>query len=222
MKPKTMIIMRKILLAIATLLLFSFSNAQSSEKSKSILDQANQHFEKSEGIKLVFTMNTIDEDGTNYEPQPITAFVKGNKFKLNLSNATTWFDGKTQWVLLNDANEVNISTPSADELSIISPLALLNMYKSGYILKEPVNKTINGQEVVEIEMTPTDKSQDLKTISIAINKKTNIVAEVKFTLKNGLRNKLTISEFNINEKYSDDLFTFNRLNHPRVEVIDLR
>lgn len=214
--------MRKFMLTIAALLLFSFSHAQSSAKSKSMLDQASQRYEKSEGIKLVFTMNTIDADGTKYEPQPITAFVKGNKFKLNLPYATTWFDGKTQWVLLNDANEVNISTPSADELSIISPLALLNMYKSGYILKEAVNKTINGQEVAEIEMTPTDKTQDLRTISISINKKTNVVAEVKFTLKNGLHNKLTISEFNINEKYPNELFSFNKLNHPGVEVIDLR
>lgn len=214
--------MRKFMLTIAALLLFSFSHAQSSAKSKSMLDQASQRYEKSEGIKLVFTMNTIDADGTKYEPQPITAFVKGNKFKLNLPYATTWFDGKTQWVLLNDANEVNISTPSADELSIISPLALLNMYKSGYILKEAVSKTINGQEVAEIEMTPTDKTQDLRTISISINKKTNVVAEVKFTLKNGLHNKLTISEFNINEKYPNELFSFNKLNHPGVEVIDLR
>lgn len=214
--------MRKFMLTIAALLLFSFSHAQSSAKSKSMLDQASQRYEKSEGIKLVFTMNTIDADGTKYEPQPITAFVKGNKFKLDLPYATTWFDGKTQWVLLNDANEVNISTPSADELSIISPLALLNMYKSGYILKEAVSKTINGQEVAEIEMTPTDKTQDLRTISISINKKTNVVAEVKFTLKNGLHNKLTISEFNINEKYPNELFSFNKLNHPGVEVIDLR
>ena len=107
--------MRKFMLTIAALLLFSFSHAQSSAKSKSMLDQASQRYEKSEGIKLVFTMNTIDADGTKYEPQPITAFVKGNKFKLNLPYATTWFDGKTQWVLLNDANEVNISTPSEDE-----------------------------------------------------------------------------------------------------------
>ena len=186
------------------------------------MDQTNLQYEKSEGIKLIFTLNIKDADGTAYEPQPGTAYVKGDKFKLDLSYATTWFDGKTQWVLLKDANEVNISTPSTDELAIISPLALLNMYKSGYTLKEPLIKTINGQEVSEIEMTPIDKSQELKNISIAINKKSNAAVEVKFTMKNGLQNKLTISEFNINEKYSNEFFSYNKLNHSGVDVIDLR
>ena len=214
--------MRTFILIISALFIITLSNAQGSARSKSILDEANQQYEKSEGIKLIFTMNTSDIDGTNYEPQPGTAYVKGNKFKLDLHYATTWFDGKTQWVLLKDANEVNISTPSADELSIISPLALLNMYKSGYILKEPVMKTINGQEVSEIEMTPNNKSQELKTISIAINKKTNAVVEVKFTTNNGFSNRLAVSEFIVNDKYSNDLFSFNKLNHPGVEIIDLR
>lgn len=214
--------MRTFILSISALFIITLCHAQGSTKSKTILDQANQQYEKSEGIKLVFTMNTKESDGTNYEPQPGAAFVKGNKFKLDLPYATTWFDGKTQWVLLKDANEVNISTPTEQELTIISPLALLNIYKSGYILKEPLNKTINGQEVSEIEMTPTDKSQELKTISIAINNKTLAVAEIKFTLKSGLQNKITISEFNLNEKYPNEFFMFNKLINRGVEVIDLR
>lgn len=214
--------MRTFILTLSAIFIITLSFGQGSAKSKTILDQVNHLYEKSEGIKLVFTLNTNDANGTSYEPQPGTAYVKGNKFKLDLPYATTWFDGKTQWVLLKDANEVNISTPSADELSIISPLALLDMYKSGYILKEPVNKIINGQEVSEIEMIPSNKSQELKAISIAINKKTNSVVEVKFTTNSGIKNRLVVSEFNVNDKYPNDLFSFNLINHPGVEMIDLR
>lgn len=222
MKPQTMKIMRIFILTLAALFIFTLSYGQGSAKSKTILDNANQEYEKSEGIKLIFTMNTEDSDGTAYEPQPGTAIVKGNKFKLDLSHATTWFDGKTQWVLLKDANEVNISNPSADELTIISPLALLNMYKTGYVLKDPRSRTIKGVDVFEIEMTPTNKSHDLKTISIAINKKTNAIVEIEFITNNGISNRIAVSEFIMNDKYSNDLFSFNKLNHPGVEVIDLR
>lgn len=214
--------MRKLFLSISALFIITFSYAQGSAKAKSILDNANQQYEKSEGIKLIFTMNTKEADGTQYEPQPGTAIVKGNKFKLDLPYATTWFDGTTQWVLLKDANEVNINNPAEQDLASISPLALLNMYKTGYILKEPISQTVNGQDVFVIEMSPTDKFQEIKNISIAINKKTNGIAELRFITNNGIENRLKISEFNINEKYPNDLFSFNKLNHPGVEVIDLR
>ena len=210
------------ILTISALFIFTLSYGQSSAKSKTILDEANLLYEKSEGIKLIFTMNTQDSNGSVYEPQPGIAFAKGNKFKLDIPYAITWFDGKTQWVLLKDANEVNISTPSEQELAMISPLALLNTYKSGYILNEPVSKTIKGQDVYEIEMTPIDKSQELKNISIAINKKTSAITEIRFSTKNGIQNRLVISEFIYNEKYPNELFSFNKLNHPGVEVVDLR
>ena len=213
---------RILILTISALLVFTMANAQSAADSKAILDKANQLYEKSEGIKLSFTMETKESDGSAYEPQKGTAIVKGNKFKLDLPFATTWFDGTTQWVLLKDANEVNISNPSAQELVTISPLALLNMYKTGYKLSKPINRTLNGKEVVEIGMVPTDKKQEFKTLNITIDKKTNVVAQVNFTTNGGMTNKLTISEYNSNNTFTNDLFTFNKHNHPGVEVIDLR
>src|SRR5690554_5876623 len=152
---------------IVTALFFtSFSWAQSSAEARAILDKASQLYEKSEGVKISFVLKTDDTDNSIYEPQNGEAFAKGNKFKLELPYATTWFDGKTQWVLLKDANEVNVSNPSTDELAAISPLALLNMYKTGYVLKDPRSRTIKGEDVFEIEMSPTNNTQDIKTISI--------------------------------------------------------
>lgn len=213
---------RTLFLTLSALLIFSVVNAQSAADSKAILDKASQLFEKSEGIKLSFTLETKESDGSAYEPQKGIAIVKGNKFKLDLPFATTWFDGTTQWVLLKDANEVNISNPTAQELVSISPLALLNIYKTGFKLNKPINRTINGKEVVEIEMIPTDKKQEFKTLNIAIDKKTNVVVQVNFTTKGGMSNKLTIAEYNSNNNFTNDLFTFNKHNHPGVEVIDLR
>ena len=213
---------RLIIFVSALLLLSSFANAQSSAESKAILDNAYEQFEKSNGIKLSFVLTTEDADGTVYDPQNGTAFVKQNKFKLDLLFATTWFDGKTQWVLLKDANEVNISNPSPQELITISPLALLNLYKTGYNLKKPVRKTIQGKELLQIELTPTDSSREFKNLTITLDKNTNSVTNVSFTTREGIKNTLTITKYQSDNNFSNDLFTFNKFNHPGVEVIDLR
>ena len=215
--------MRRLLIfTIATLFFVSFAQSQSSAESKAILDKAYQQFEKSSGVKLSFVLTTEDADGSAYEPQNGTAYVKQDKFKLDLAFATTWFDGKTQWVLLKDANEVNISNPSPQELITISPLALLNLYKTGYNLKKPMTKTIKGKELIQIEMSPIDKAQEFKKLTIALDKKTNSVTNVSFTTKDGIKSSLAITSYQTDNSFTNDMFSFNKLNHPGVEIIDLR
>ena len=214
--------MRSIIFSLSILFLSATLYAQSSAESKAILDKASQLFEQSEGVKLSFILAPDSSDGGDFEPQEGVAFIKRNKFKLDMPYSTTWFDGTTQWVLLKDANEVNISSPTAEDLVSISPLGLLNMYKTNYTLKSPTTRTFNGNATTEIEMIPINKWQDFERLTIAIDKKTNSVVMVRFTTRDGSKNKLTISNYNSNNKYTNDLFKFNKNNHPGVEIIDLR
>lgn len=213
---------RSIILSLSILLLSVASYAQSSAESKAILDKASQLFEQSEGVKLSFILSPDSPEGGAFEPQEGVAFVKRNKFKLDMPYTTTWFDGTTQWVLLKDAYEVNISSPTDEELISISPLGLLNMYKTNYVLKKPVAGSFNGKATTEIEMFPINKSQDFESLTITLNNKTNSVVMVKFTTRDGNKNKLTIADYNSNNKFTDELFQFNKKNHPGVEIIDLR
>lgn len=214
--------MKKYIFTFAALLIAAISFAQSSANAKSILDKAYGVYENSKGIKMSFNVSTTDESGTAYQAQKGTALVKGNKFKIEMSTIDTWFDGKTQWVMMKDLNEVNISNPSAEEIASISPLALLSMYKTGYTLKNPVTKTVNGKSASVIDMIPTGNKSDFKNISVSIDKKTNTVLQVNLTMKNGMKNKIDISDYNANYNFPDSDFVFNKDNHKGVEIIDLR
>ncbi|HBC38681.1 MAG TPA: hypothetical protein DC016_07375, partial [Porphyromonadaceae bacterium] len=132
----------------------------------------------------------------------------------------TWFDGKTQWVLMKDLNEVNISHPSNEEIASISPLALLSMYKTGFTLDTPASGIINGKNAFVINMSPTGSKSDFKKISVGIDKKTNSVLQVDITLKNGMRNKIDINDYNTNYNFTDTEFIFNKDQHKGVEVVD--
>ena len=214
--------MRSIIISLSILLLSVASFAQSSSESKAILDKASQLFEQSEGVKLSFVLSPDNSEGGTFEPQEGVAFIRKNKFKLDMPYSTTWFDGTTQWVLLKDANEVNISNPTAEELISISPLGLLNMYKTDYILKNPITSTFNGKTTTEIELKPINKWQDFESLVIAIDKSNNTIVMIRFTTNDGSKHELTISNYNSNNKYTNDLFQFNKNNHPGVEIIDLR
>ena len=215
--------MRSIILTLSILLISAATYAQkSSAKSMSILDKASQLFEQSEGVKLSFTLSPDSPEGGAFEPQQGVAFIKRNKFKLDMPYSTSWFNGTTQWVLLKDANEVNISNPTPEELISISPLAILNMYKTNYVLKEPVLSRFNGKATTEIEMTPINRWEDFESLTITLDNKTNSIVMIRFTTRDGSKNKLTISDYNSNNKFTNDIFQFNKNNHPGVEIIDLR
>jgi outer membrane lipoprotein-sorting protein len=211
---------------IFTFLFFFLSGllsfAQSSEEARKILDRFYESYEQSRGVTFSFEVTTIDANGMRYHPQQGEAMMKGDKFKLDLNTAIIWFDGKTQWVLLKDAGEVNISTPSAKELAFISPLALLRLYKSGYTLKKPVSAIVNGQSAYVIEMIPTTSYSDFKQLSVAVDKKTNTILQIKTTLKNNQISIIDIKNYNDNHNFPDSVFVFNKAEYPDVEVVDLR
>jgi outer membrane lipoprotein-sorting protein len=203
---------------LLSLPLFSQSNAE----SKAIMDKTFAGFETSKGIQLSFKTSSQDVDGNTYQPESGTAFIKGNRFKLEMESMNIWFDGTTQWVFIKEANEVNISKPDGQEVAAVSPLALLGMYKNGYILKAPISKTIKDTPVWQIEMIPSAGNRDFKVVAASINKKDHTVMQVILTAANGMKTQIDISGYNANHQFDDALFRFDKTTHPGVEIVDLR
>lgn len=213
--------MKRNIFTFALLLIASLSFAQSNE-AKNILDKVYNNYIASEGVKLSFNLTTTEANGTTYAPQLGEAMIKGNKFMLSTSTMDTWFNGQTQWVLMKDIQEVNISNPTSEEIASISPTVLLSMYKTGFVLKAPVSKTINGKSAYVINMTPTASNKEFKAVSVAIDKASNSLLQMNITMSNGMKNKIDISNYNTNYKFSDAEFNFDKSKHSGVEIVDLR
>ena len=214
--------MKRNILTTAALLFAFVISAQGPVDAKAILDKAYNAYEASQGIILSFTFTSMEADGTTYMAQSGKAFIKGNRFKLKMEVMDIWFDGETQWVWLKDVDEVNISNPTGREIAAISPLALLGIYKNGYTLKAPRSQTVNGKNVHLVEMVPAVTNNDFKAVSVAIEKSSHTLVQVILTMSNGMRNKIDITNYNANHKFSDAEFMFDMTAHPEVEIIDLR
>lgn len=213
--------LNKMYILLASLLISLSAFSQSSQEAKAILDKTYQIYESSKGIKIDFSLEAI-ENGRVQAEQKGVAMVKGNKFKIESDEVEIWFDGKTQWILMKQFEEVNVSEPTLEELASISPTALLSMYKSGYTLAIPTDKTINGKKVKEIKMTPNSNKSEFKDLSVAIDTSKNVLVQINLTMKNGMKNKIDFITYNTNYNYSDTEFAFDKAKHKDVEVIDLR
>ena len=145
-----------------------------------------------------------------------TITVQGRKFFVKSPESLVWFDGTTQWMMLTGSKEVNVTTPTAAELQQMNPYYFLNLYKSGFDLK----MRSEGANYV-VTMT-SQKKKGLKQMEVTINQKTYLPSRVVMTSQRGSKTTVTISNIKKGKKQSENLFRFNKKEHPKVQVIDLR
>ena len=192
------------------------------QNARAILDKAADTYNRAGGVTATFTLDTKDLKAKQTYSFDGKVLMKGDKFKIETPDGITWFDGKTQWVYLKDSQEVNISTPTGEELQAISPSAMFNIYKSGYNLTYKGEKTVKGKTVQEVEMTPQKKNSDITRIVVQIDKRTNIFSSITISYKSDLQNVLAINTLQTATNLPDATFIFNKKDYPKVEVIDLR
>ncbi len=185
--------------------------AQKDAQAKNILDQTSAAFAKAGGIKATFTIKAGGEQTKG------VLQLKNNKFLLNTNDATTWFDGKTQWSYLKHSDEVNISLPSNEELQSMNPYALLNIYKKGFNYK--YNGTVGNN--YKITLTPENKKQAFSCIVLLISKSNYQPQHITLEQQNN-KSEITVTSYQTKQSYPNSLFQFNKKKYPNAEIIDLR
>lgn len=219
--------MNRTLLLISILLsVSSFAFAQGDKKAKEILNQSSATINEADNLRIYFTIH-IKENNQGGESinQGFegTMALKGNKFILETPDMTTWFDGKTQWVLQKEWDEVTVSEPTKEEVMVLNPKTIFELYKQGSSYKYLGEKTdVANRKVHEIEMTPHDKSGDIKKVVLEISQKSLFPFKLYIIMNNGLENTIHISKYIKNAGLNDSDFVFDKDQHPEAEIIDLR
>lgn len=201
--------MKKINIIIILLIIITTGvYAQNATQARSVLDKTAGILNRKGGLSINFSM-TSSKTGTI---SGIIA-IKGKKYNVRTSQATVWFNGKTQWTYMKNTNEVNITTPSQAQQQMMNPYAFINIYRSGYNL----SMKTQGKNYV-VHMTAQNKS--IQEIYVTINKSTYIPSAVKIR-QGSVWTSISISNF-ITKNQSDNIFTFRSKDYPNVEIVDLR
>jgi len=192
------------------------------QDARTILDKAADVYNKAGGIRAGFVLDAKDPNSKVTHSYDGTALLKGNKFRIEIPDAITWFDGTTQWVYMKDTEEVSVTTPDENELQGISPAYLFNIYKKGFKLIYKGEIREGGKTKVMVEMIPEKKDSSIKSILVHIDKESNMFSSIKLVDKSGLENSLHIVKFKPGVDIADNTFIFNKSDYPDVEIVDLR
>lgn len=194
----------------------------SAQNASEILDKAASVYNNSNGISATFAIRTHSEQQNMAESFEGQITMKGDKFTLVTPDLITWYDGTTQWTYMTRTEEVNISTPSGDELQFTNPSILLNSYKKGFTAVYKGESTAtNGKAAYDIALTPKKKN-DILQVELQIEKYASLPAGIAIKMKNGISNTIVISNVKTETNQPDSFFTFNEADYPDAEIIDLR
>lgn len=185
-------------------------SAQQDTKAKNILDKTVEKYNQSKGISVIFGGS-----------QSGKLLLKGEKFQLTTQDVTTWFDGQTQWSYLKQNEEVNISTPTPEELRAINPYAWLSLYKQGFNYRYSGVKTREGKQGHEIVLTPQTKQQDIQSITLLIGSDYEPIY-IGILPTEGQMQEFIVHNYRTQLNLNDNAFRFDKSKYPNAEIIDMR
>ncbi|MCO5229846.1 MAG: outer membrane lipoprotein carrier protein LolA [Chitinophagales bacterium] len=189
-------------------------------KAKLVMDKASEIYKQSTGIHAKFSQ-LIDVPGGKSNTKQGEIFLKGNKYKIKLSDQEIYCNEKSVWTYLKDVNEVQVNDYEPDP-SDINPSNMFNIYQKDFYYIKIQDEVIQGQSCNVIDLTPKDKSRSYFKVRLWINKQTNILSRIKIFDKNGYRYTYTIQSVNNKAKIEDATFNFEKSQYPGVRIEDLR
>lgn len=213
---------RVLLLCLSFLLGVAACFAQQDAKAVEMLNLASVAYVKAGGVKAAFSIQLMQPKGVKGESLKGTIRLKGQKFKLEVEDMTTWFDGSNQWVYLKSNQEVNVSNPTEEELLTINPINVFQLYKHGYTCSYKGSGTSGGLSVHNILLTPKDKYSLVSGIQVAFDKNSLHPVSIKITNKDQSGTTVSITSYQGSNTFADNLFIFPAKEYPSTQVIDLR
>ena len=182
------------------------------QKPQAMLDKSVAAINAGGGVTADYTITT--DQGSSKG----SIAMQGNKFRILSPEAKCWYDGKTQWSWSPVTGEVNITSPTPDELQMTNPIAAVQHFKTSFNMKKAKAQTAN---TYVIKLTPK-KKDNIKTLWLYFDEKTSLLRTARFEMQDKSVYIIRISGY-MHKAQPASTFTFDKTKVPAdAQVVDLR
>jgi len=192
---------------------------QNDQEVIKILDKFSATALGASSVSMKFQMVTTDQIENTNDTLTGSIILSKDKYKLDLTDNITWFNGETSWSYLPAEKEVTITKPDRKENSFQNrPSAIFSIYKNGYksrLIEERSESYI-------IDLYPEDIKSDLLRVRLSIGKSLLNLKSLEYKKRDGIVITLSVQEYNLKLKPDPDTFIFQTGKFKGVEVIDMR
>ncbi len=204
--------------SIVFLLLISISSNAQDKKAKALLDEVTAKVKTYKNIVIDFkyTLNNTKENINQESKGNVT--LEGNKYVLNFMGVTKIYDGKKNYTIVPEDEEVTISSVNDDDDKAITPSKMLTFFNSGYKYSWDILQDIKGRKIQYIKLIPNNSKDQRKEILLGIDVQTKHIYNLIEVGKNGTKTTLTVNSFKTNQPLSKNQFTFVASKYPKYYI----
>jgi outer membrane lipoprotein-sorting protein len=190
--------------------------------AKAILDKVSAKFKTYKTVTANFTLSITNANGKIEGTKKGVLYMKGSKYRVNISGQEIYSDGENIWTYDKSANEVQLTKFDPSSNTITPQKMFTDFYDKDFLYKLNGDEKEGNKVVQQIELTPVDKTKTFFKVLVDVDKSTKNIVSSKVFEKNGDRYIYTVNSMKTNTDIPDSLFTFDAKKHPNVEVVDLR
>ncbi len=205
-------------LLICVILLLSFSAQAQDNKAKDLLNKVTSLVQEYDNIVIDFKYSLNNPKENIHQDSKGNVTMKGNQYVLNFMGVTKIYDGKKNYTIVPEDEEVTISTINEKEDSAITPSKMLTFFNSGYKCTFDKLEDIKGRKIQYVKLIPTSAKDQRKEILLGIDVQTKHIYNLIETGKKGTKTTLTVNSFKTNQPLSKNQFTFAASKYPNYYI----
>jgi len=220
-KMKTAIICSSLLLSFSVFVTQAYAQTDAAAKSK--LNKVTQTYQGYKTLRANFTLTVQQpQQASNYtESGTLSMEVATGKYRIMTDRQDIISDGKTQWMVLKEEQEVQV-TEVDNSSETISPSTIFSFYTKGYKYVSAPDERSGGTPLTVVELSPEDTQTPYFKIKLRINQSSNLIHDVTIFDKSGVKYTYVLKNTTANPSIAADAFTFKQTNYPGMEIVDLR
>ncbi len=209
--------MKKLATYIILLFVTFFVNSQD-KKAKDLLDQVTTKIKSHQNITIDFKYTLSNSKENINKESKGNVIIQDNKYVLNLMGITKIFDGKKNYTIVPEDEEITISSVNEKNDTEITPSKMLTFFNSGYKNYWDILQDVKGRKIQYIKLVPINTKDQRKEVLLGIDSQTKNIYNVIEIGKNGTKTTITVNSFKTNQPLSKNQFTFAESKYPNYYI----
>jgi len=196
---------------------------QKDPAAEKYLDKFAKELDAGHALAVEFNYTREDQQSGSTVEGSGSLVLMGEKYKIDLGDAIIWFDGKTQYSLQTEIEEVYVSTPDPDnkEFMFTDPIRLLRNYREAFKYRVMGESNFDGVKTTEIQLYPEELGGPYALLKLFFQTENSGLRGIVIRHKDGILYTMIVDHMDQKENPGDAYFRFSETDYPNVEIIEL-
>ena len=211
----------KNLLFFLSLFIINTIYGQNDIKAENLLNKVSEKIDSAKNYQIDFTYTLENKlEGINQDSKG-SVIIENDNFLLDFMGMKQICDSKNIYTIVEENEEVLISSIEDETEQTIKPSQLLNFYREGYLLIWD-KLEINYEEKVQfIKLIPIDSNSEISHLLLGVNVKENNISKLIEIGKNKTKTILKINRIIFNPEIETNTFVFNKEDYKDYYIENL-